>query len=405
MRQIGPRWRWLAGAGALLVAAIGIGAAVRTAAAAEKEGAWLGVYTQDLTSGLREGLGYNGDGVLVSGVVDGSPADDAGIRKGDVLIRFNNRQIDDAGDLVNLVRAARVGQRVAILADRDGVRRTFNVTLAARSGDALAPRAERWTWRSDDDHGDDENGDDDHDDVKVFDNGRVRIEKNGDGDTRIYRFKGGDEGPHAFRFDDDGDVTIPELHELEGLKDLEGLKGLRVLGGQGRLGVQIQDLNGDLGSYFETDKGALVTRVVEGSAADKAGMKAGDVITRFDGKSIDDTDDLMAAVRAADEGDVDVTVIRKGRTQTLHPTLARAPGVHAWSWSGDRTPEQIRELADRARAHADRARVQADRMRQRSERLRNRDDEQQLRREMERLKEEMRELGRRLDRMQDEDGD
>ena len=128
MRKTGLRWRWLAGAGVLLVAAVGLTAAVRSARAAD-DGGYLGVYTQDLTTSLREGIGYRGDGALVNRVVDGSPADEAGLQKGDVIVRYNNRLVDDAGDLTDLVRASRSGQRVALLVNRDGSNLTINVTI------------------------------------------------------------------------------------------------------------------------------------------------------------------------------------------------------------------------------------------------------------------------------------
>jgi membrane-associated protease RseP (regulator of RpoE activity) len=387
MRKTGLRWRRLAGAGALLVAVIGLVAAARSARAADEGGGWLGVYTQNLTSGLREGMDYRGDGALVSGVVDGGPADEAGIRKGDVIVRFNNRLVDDANDLTDLVKAADAGQRVTLLVHRDGSNRTRNVTLGKRPADAEAPRARSWSWSDD--------GEDDSD-SRSSPGGRVRIERDGDDadeeGMRVFRFRGKGDGPH-----------------VEGLEDLKGLKDLRIelpeAMGRGRLGVQIQDLNEGLGEYFDTDKGALVTRVVEGSAADAAGLKAGDVITRFDGKEVKDADDLMSAVRGAGEGPVDVSIVRRGQTQTLRPTLEKQR-VRAWSW-GDHDPQQLRELAERARERAERARERADRSRERTERVRGRElrgQEQDVRDEMQRLREELRELERRLERLQ-EDGE
>lgn len=404
MRKNGWRWMRLAGAGALLVAAVGLAAAARSAQAADEGGGWLGVYSQDLTRSLREGMGYQGDGALVNRVVDGSPADKAGLRQGDVIVRYNNRLVDDAADLTDLVRASRPGQRVALLVHRDGSNRSINVTLGEREEESVAPRARSWSWSDDDD------GDDD----RRSGRGRVRIERDDDGDVKVYRYHGRGDAPHVYRFKDgDGDVVVPEimgrLHELKDLEDLEELRDLDIripqIMGRGRLGVQIQDLDEGLDEYFESDRGALVTRVVDGSAADKAGIRAGDVITRFGDEEIDDADDLSRAVRGAGEGPVDVTVVRKGRVETLRAALETRE-TRTWSWS-DRDSERMRDMADRIRERAERTRDRAERSRERAERLRDRDvrdSEGEVRREMERLREELRELERRLERMQ-EDGE
>lgn len=399
MRKNGLRWMRLAGAGALLVAAVGLGAAVRAAQAAD-EGGWIGVYTQDLTGSLREGMNYRGDGALVSQVVDGSPADDAGLREGDVIVRYNNRLVDDAADLTDLVRSSSPGQRVTLLVHRNGSNRTIHVTLGERSGDGDGSSSRSWSW-SDDRDGDDDGG---------ARRPRVRVERDddGDGDVKVYRFHGKGDGPHVYRFDgDDFDAIAPEA--LKGLEDLEDLKDLHIeipqALGRGRLGVQIQDVNEGLGEYFETDRGALVTRVVEGSAAEKAGIRAGDVITRFGGEDIADADDLTRAVRRAGEGPVDVTLVRKGRSETVRPSLEERR-VHAWTW-GERDQERLRHLTERVRERAERARDRAERSRDRAERLRergDRDDETEVRREMERLREELRALERRLERLR-EDGE
>lgn len=389
MRNDVLRWMRRAGAGALLVAAVGLPASTSEGQATDEAG-WLGVYTQDLTRSLRDGMGYQGDGALVNRVVDGSPADEAGLRQGDLIVRYNNRLVDDASDLTELVRASRPGQRVTLLVQRDGSNRTIHVTIGERGDDANAPRARSWSWSDDEDEGDDD---------RRSGRDRVRIERDGDdddGDVKVYRFHDRGDAPHVFRFKD-GD--------LEGLEELRDLD-IRIpqIMGRGRLGVQIQDLEEGLGEYFESERGALVTRVVDGSAADEAGIRAGDVITRFGGEEIEDADDLTRAVRGADEGPVDVTVIRKGRTETLRATLEEQRG-HTRSWSG-RDSERMREMGDRIRERAERARERAERSRERAERLRDRgerDTENEVRREMERLRQELRDLERRLERMQ-EDG-
>jgi putative serine protease PepD len=70
------------------------------------------------------------------------------------------------------------------------------------------------------------------------------------------------------------------------------------------------------------NKGALVVSVVAGGPADKAGIKAGDVITKVDSKEIDDVDALVAATRLHNVGDVvTLTYTRDGKTHTVKVTL------------------------------------------------------------------------------------
>ncbi|MFG1923904.1 trypsin-like peptidase domain-containing protein [Cryptosporangium sp. NPDC048952] len=80
------------------------------------------------------------------------------------------------------------------------------------------------------------------------------------------------------------------------------------------LGVSAQDT--------ETGTGAQIAQVTSGSAADKAGLKAGDVVTAIDDRRVTDTDGLVAAVRAHTPGEsVKVTYQRGGQTSTATATL------------------------------------------------------------------------------------
>ncbi|BCL13733.1 S1C family serine protease [Micromonospora sagamiensis] len=73
------------------------------------------------------------------------------------------------------------------------------------------------------------------------------------------------------------------------------------------------------------DGGALVSTVTPGSAAEKAGLRKGDVITKFGDKVIKDSNDLVAAVQAGKVGDrVEVEYRRNGATATATATLAEA---------------------------------------------------------------------------------
>jgi putative serine protease PepD len=73
-------------------------------------------------------------------------------------------------------------------------------------------------------------------------------------------------------------------------------------------------------------KGALVTEIVSGKPAAKAGLHVGDVITAFAGKKVDSVDVLRFAVEAKKPGDpVSVTFLRDGKSRTVTVTLASRP--------------------------------------------------------------------------------
>ena len=96
-----------------------------------------------------------------------------------------------------------------------------------------------------------------------------------------------------------------------------------VSGSRGRLGVSVQSLTPDLQEYFGAKNGgALVSSVTKESAAAKAGVKAGDVITSINGKTVEDSDDL---VRELDDltGEVTIVLLRDKKEMTLKATLER----------------------------------------------------------------------------------
>lgn len=94
---------------------------------------------------------------------------------------------------------------------------------------------------------------------------------------------------------------------------------------RGLLGVQIQDLSPELAKAFgiNTDNGAVVTRVVPGSAAEDAGIKEGDVITTVNGKKVSNASGLRNAVGLLRIGSkVKLDVIRDGKHKQITATIA-----------------------------------------------------------------------------------
>ncbi|MFQ5799788.1 MAG: PDZ domain-containing protein, partial [Bacteroidota bacterium] len=96
---------------------------------------WLGVSVQDVTEQLAKDkdLGVE-EGALVNDVFDDSPAEKAGIREGDVIVKFDGRDIDDADDLVRAVRKSKPGKSVQVVVIRDSDEVKLRATLKKRFG-------------------------------------------------------------------------------------------------------------------------------------------------------------------------------------------------------------------------------------------------------------------------------
>jgi len=108
---------------------------------------------------------------------------------------------------------------------------------------------------------------------------------------------------------------------------------------RGVLGVNIQTLTPDIAESMDLGnvQGALVSQVVEGSAAEKAGIKAGDVITAVNGKPVKDAAGLRNAIGLLSVGDsVAVTLLRDGKPRQVTAAVgsrdeaqeAREAGLH-----------------------------------------------------------------------------
>jgi C-terminal processing protease CtpA/Prc len=327
MRRLAA-WQW---GGILLVSSLLTGVALAQTTRTESEGsrAWLGVYTQELTDDLRNALGVQANGVLVSQVVKGSPAERGGLVKGDVIVTVNDRAVTSPDAFTETIRARKPGDVLAIRVLRDGERRTMSVTLGERS--------ESYGSRDDDD----DDGDDDDESIRV---------------------------------------EIPDADEIDRLvrKHVGDAKVYTLGSARGRLGVRIQDLNRDLGTYFKAPEGqgVLVLEVVDGSAAEKAGFRSGDVILKVGEDSVSDGDDLVRALRER-EGKVSIEILRSGTRRTLEAELEERRtyrwqgGPRAFAFDGDGRTMRIHGL-DRDTERALR----------------------ELRRELEDLRRELRELSR-----------
>jgi serine protease Do len=97
---------------------------------------WLGVQIQTVTPELAESLGLpEARGALIAGVFKGDPADEAGIRVGDVVVEFDGKAVETDRDLVSLVGSTLVGKKAVVKVIRDGKEVPLKVDIAKRVDD------------------------------------------------------------------------------------------------------------------------------------------------------------------------------------------------------------------------------------------------------------------------------
>ncbi|MDQ2922176.1 MAG: PDZ domain-containing protein [Acidobacteriota bacterium] len=262
-------------------------------------GSFLGVYAEDVN---KENMGRYGlrevRGVGITQVVKDSPAEKAGIKKDDVILRFDGDSVTSVRKLNRLVSEVAPDQTVRLGISRGGSEQEVSVTIGKRDQSLNA----------------------------------------------FHRLEGleGFRGMEGFK-------GLEGLQKLDGFKGLEGLKDLKVPGaqvwkweGQGpgndgfaialgnnrRMGVSTVQLTKQLADYFgiANGKGVLVTAVSDDSPAAKAGLKAGDVITTVDGEMIEGPGDLSRAINKNKDGDVTVVIIRDKKQRTIKVTPEKAQG-------------------------------------------------------------------------------
>jgi serine protease Do len=100
---------------------------------------WLGVQIQNVDESIAETLGLGkARGALVAGVDDRGPAKPAGIKKGDVIVKFNGDEVKESRNLPRMVAATPVGKLVEVVVIRDGKETPVNVTLGRLQDDKVA---------------------------------------------------------------------------------------------------------------------------------------------------------------------------------------------------------------------------------------------------------------------------
>ena len=103
---------------------------------------WLGVSIQNLDENTAKALGLDEQkGALVANVTPGDPADKAGVQTGDVIVKVDDREIEDAGDLTKLIAKYAPGSSIELTVWRKGKEKDLKVTLGERDLEKVAEAA------------------------------------------------------------------------------------------------------------------------------------------------------------------------------------------------------------------------------------------------------------------------
>jgi serine protease Do len=100
---------------------------------------WVGLTLQNITSEIAQAMGLKEtNGVLVSDVLAGGPAENAGVQKGDVITNFNAKEVRNTSDLSRLVAETPINTTVTLRIQRKGAQQDLPIRIAEMPGDALA---------------------------------------------------------------------------------------------------------------------------------------------------------------------------------------------------------------------------------------------------------------------------
>ena len=218
----------------------------------DDDSSWLGVETHEVTSDKAKELKLTAErGVVLGKIVPDSPAAKAGLKENDVVMEINGQRVEGAAQFRRMIHEIPAGRSIQLTVWRDGRTQTINATL-------------------------------------------------GKSQERRHTMKMMTPTPGTFAF------RMPEIPDIP---SMEWNGNMLFGGGQPRLGIDAEDLSGQLGAFFGAPEGEgiLVRDVNPGSPAEKAGVKAGDVITSLNGERIRTVGELREKL-SAKRDDKDRTV-------------------------------------------------------------------------------------------------
>jgi serine protease Do len=262
---------------------------------------YLGVFLEEVTAERMKDLNLREErGAVVMKVAEGSPAEKAGLKENDVIVSFNGRRVDTVRELQRLLGETPSGRTVSFEVMRGGSTQTFTVTLTKRSANANFFQGNFEPFKLQEKE------------LQLMEKQLKRSEQD--------RGRAEEARKHAQELQKQWQGTMPKDYGQFFFDN----RGLGFWGGT-RIGVSVESLTDQLANYFgaKDGKGVLVTEVVKDSAAEKAGLKAGDIILEVDNQKINGTNDLVTALSKKNEGQVVLKILRNRDEKTVNVTIEK----------------------------------------------------------------------------------
>lgn len=245
------------------------------------KGSYLGVGVADIDSDRAKELKLKDEhGVEISRVEEDSPAAKAGLQKGDVVLEYQGQRVEGTDQFQRMVRETPPGRQVKLQVSRNGSLQHITATL----GDRKLRARRNASWPLDE-------------------NFQRDMEKLQEEMTNLR-------------------IEVPDVPR--------GPMSWRT----GTLGITAEGLNPQLAEFFGVKQGVLIREVNKESAAEKAGMRAGDVIVRVDQTSVSTPQQVTQAVRArqrARTSTFPVTVVRNKQEMVLNVTVDTSRSSLEWT--------------------------------------------------------------------------